>query len=33
VPEFPVTATAKPQKFVMREQMMRELGLDEARNG
>jgi fatty-acyl-CoA synthase len=30
VPDFPVTATAKPQKFVMREQMMRELGLDPA---
>jgi len=29
VPEFPVTATGKPQKFVMREQMMRELGVAE----
>ncbi|MCZ7658512.1 MAG: AMP-binding protein [Xanthobacteraceae bacterium] len=27
VPEFPVTATGKPQKFVMREQMIRELGV------
>jgi fatty-acyl-CoA synthase len=27
VPEFPVTATGKPQKFVMREQMARELGV------
>jgi fatty-acyl-CoA synthase len=25
VPEFPMTATGKPQKFVMREQIMREL--------
>jgi len=29
VPEFPVTATGKPQKFVMRQQMMRELGVAE----
>jgi fatty-acyl-CoA synthase len=29
VPEFPLTATGKPQKFVMREQMKRELGLSE----
>jgi fatty-acyl-CoA synthase len=27
VAEFPVTATGKPQKFVMREQLMRELGV------
>jgi fatty-acyl-CoA synthase len=26
VPEFPMTATGKPQKFVMREQIMAELG-------
>ena len=26
VPEFPMTATGKPQKFVMREQIMMELG-------
>jgi fatty-acyl-CoA synthase len=26
VPEFPATVTGKPQKFAMREQMMRELG-------
>jgi fatty-acyl-CoA synthase len=31
VPEFPITATGKPQKFVMREMMMRELGLREER--
>ena len=31
VPEFPVTATGKPQKFMMREIMMRELGRNEAR--
>jgi fatty-acyl-CoA synthase len=31
VPEFPITATGKPQKFVMREAMMRELGRSEAR--
>ena len=31
VPEFPLTATAKPQKFVMREAMVRELGLKEAK--
>jgi fatty-acyl-CoA synthase len=30
VPEFPITATGKPQKFVMRETMMRELGRSEA---
>jgi len=30
VAEFPLTATGKAQKFVMREQMKRELGLDEA---
>jgi fatty-acyl-CoA synthase len=29
VPDFPLTATGKPQKFVMREQMKRELGLAE----
>jgi fatty-acyl-CoA synthase len=27
VAEFPVTATGKPQKFIMREQMIQELGL------
>ena len=27
VDELPVTVTGKPQKFVMREAMMRELGL------
>jgi fatty-acyl-CoA synthase len=27
VPQFPVTATGKPQKFLMREQMARELGV------
>jgi fatty-acyl-CoA synthase len=31
VAEFPVTATNKPQKFVMRQQMMRELGDLEAK--
>jgi fatty-acyl-CoA synthase len=31
VPEFPLTATGKAQKFVMREAMMRELGLVEAK--
>jgi fatty-acyl-CoA synthase len=31
VPEFPLTATGKPQKFVMREAMMRELGRREAK--
>jgi fatty-acyl-CoA synthase len=31
VPEFPVTATGKPQKFIMREAMMRELGRSEQR--
>jgi fatty-acyl-CoA synthase len=31
VAEFPLTATGKPQKFVMRDQMMRELKLTEAR--
>jgi fatty-acyl-CoA synthase len=30
VPEFPSTATGKPQKFAMREQMMRELGVHTA---
>ena len=30
VPEFPLTATGKAQKFVMREQMKRELGVTEA---
>jgi fatty-acyl-CoA synthase len=29
VADFPLTATGKPQKFVMREQMKRELGLAE----
>jgi len=29
VPDFPSTATGKPQKFVMREQLMRELGVAE----
>jgi len=31
VPEFPITATGKPQKFLMREAMMRELGRSEAK--
>ena len=31
VPEFPLTATGKPQKFVMRDVMMRELGRREAK--
>ena len=31
VAEFPLTATGKPQKFVMRGAMMRELGLKEAK--
>ena len=31
VAEFPLTATGKPQKFVMREAMMAELGLKEQR--
>ncbi len=31
VAEFPLTATGKPQKFVMRDQMVRELGLNQAR--
>jgi fatty-acyl-CoA synthase len=31
VPEFPLTATGKPQKFVMREAMVRELRLKEAK--
>jgi fatty-acyl-CoA synthase len=31
VAEFPLTATGKPQKFVMREAMVRELGLKEAK--
>ncbi len=30
VPDFPLTATGKAQKFVMREQMKRELGVSEA---
>ncbi len=30
VPEMPMTVTGKPQKFKMREQMIAELGLDEA---
>jgi fatty-acyl-CoA synthase len=30
VAEFPLTATGKPQKFVMRDQMKRELGVTEA---
>ena len=30
VPEFPATATGKPQKFAMREAMMRELGVSAA---
>ena len=29
VAELPMTVTGKPQKFIMREQMVRELGLDE----
>jgi fatty-acyl-CoA synthase len=31
VTEFPMTATGKPQKFMMRDQMVRELRLNEAR--
>ncbi|RPH62624.1 MAG: AMP-binding protein [Burkholderiales bacterium] len=31
VPEFPLTATGKPQKYVMREQTMRDSGLSQAR--
>lgn len=31
VPEFPMTVTGKPQKFLMREQTMRELGRSQAR--
>jgi fatty-acyl-CoA synthase len=31
VSEFPATVTGKPQKFAMREAMMRELGVGEAR--
>jgi fatty-acyl-CoA synthase len=31
VPEFPLTATGKAQKFVMREAMVRELGRQEAK--
>ena len=31
VPEFPATATGKPQKFVMRAAMVKELGLSEAK--
>jgi fatty-acyl-CoA synthase len=27
IPEFPMTATGKPQKFIMREQIMTELGV------
>jgi fatty-acyl-CoA synthase len=30
VPEFPLTATGKPQKFVMREQIMDEIGVSHA---
>ncbi len=30
VPEFPLTATGKPQKFVMREQIMSEIGIKQA---
>jgi fatty-acyl-CoA synthase len=30
VPEFPLTATGKPQKFVMREQIMEEIGVSHA---
>ncbi len=30
VPEFPMTATGKPQKFLMREQIMREIGAPHA---
>jgi fatty-acyl-CoA synthase len=33
VPEFPLTATGKPQKFVMREQIMGEIGANEANPG
>jgi fatty-acyl-CoA synthase len=32
VPEFPATATGKPQKFAMREAMMRELGVQVVRS-
>jgi fatty-acyl-CoA synthase len=31
VPEFPSTATGKPQKFMMRQAMMRDLGRGEAK--
>jgi fatty-acyl-CoA synthase len=31
VPELPMTITGKPQKFLMREKMIEELGLGEAR--
>jgi fatty-acyl-CoA synthase len=31
VAEFPLTATGKPQKFMMRDAMKRELGLQEAK--
>ena len=31
VPEFPLTSTGKPQKFVMRDAMMRELGRQQAK--
>jgi len=30
VPDFPMTATGKPQKYLMREQIMREIGLTDA---
>ena len=32
VPDFPLTATGKAQKFVMREAMMRELGVQAVRS-
>jgi hypothetical protein len=32
VDELPMTVTGKPQKLVMREAMVRELGLGEGRN-
>jgi fatty-acyl-CoA synthase len=32
LPDFPVTATGKPQKFAMREAMMRELGVQVVRS-
>jgi fatty-acyl-CoA synthase len=31
VPEFPLTVTGKVQKYLIREQMKRELGLEEER--